>query len=275
MSHHQAVHRSQLKTADKINASSRLIGVKNVVRSPFALPTLSRLITPRFIPAGFPQVTALLAKVCRVMTSLPPKRKVSVLTEQRRAHTLRICSPRSYEPIGRVTPPRADFDSTRRRHSGDYAPASSIIPLLRSEFSLHMRSTTTVLLPSRLDLQVSLIEPSPVCKHSRKPFPEDTLASSEVHPKVRLIPRTSCCPTTGLFHRQSGANCAFRSTAFSARYRPSPFPGDFSHERSSWSALVGVSFDPPPYPLDLTARDVFSRTIRSRMFVFSRKRRCR
>lgn len=188
--------------------------MKNVVRSPFALPTLSRLITPRFIPAGFPQVTALLAKVCRVMTSLPPKRKVSVLTEQRRAHTLRICSPRSYEPIGRVTPPRADFDSTRRRHSGDYALVSSIIPFLRSEYSLHKRSTTTVLLPSRLDRQVSLIEPSPVCKHSRKPFPEDALASSEVHPKVRLIPRTSCLPTTGLFHRQSGANCAFRSTAF-------------------------------------------------------------
>lgn len=190
-----------------------------------------------------------------------------MLTEQRRAHTLRICSQCSYEPIGRVTPPRADFDSTRRRHPGDYAPASSIIPIFRPGFSLHMRSTTAVLLPVRLELQVSLVEPPPVCKHSRKPFPEDTFASSEVHPKVRLITEHLVVQPPVFFTGNRGRTVPFDQPPFGS-IRSSPFPGDFSHDRSSWSAPVGVSFDSPSYPFDLTVRDVSSRTIQSRMFVF-------
>lgn len=151
------------------------------------------------------------------------------------------------------------LDDIRHRHSTVFSPASSESPLLR-EASFTQGANGNPAVAFRSCYSGLPFQPPPICKRRWKLCRSRTLAQLRAHPKKQLI-TAQFAAVHRILSRQTGAGCAFRSSAVSGSNRFGIVPRGLL-PRSFVPLGTRVQFLPvlPAYPFSLKSCSRFSST---------------
>jgi hypothetical protein len=124
----------------------------------------------------------------------------------------------------------------RHRHPRAFSLASSERPFLR-RCSFTQGAYDNLAATFRTALQVSLNSPLPSVSIDGS-YSAPTLSHSRGLTRLKRSIAASFVSDHRIFSRQSGVSCAFHSSACSGSNCSSPSLGDYSRDRSVWSALA-------------------------------------